>query len=382
MDVMHKYTLIVAIVMSICIPVAFGQTLDSTGDVVDANFTRSSYIEWTVLTDHDTPFEPVDPGLPEPFHFEDLQIGYGVLVEGHFIPGENAIHADIIFVFTDIPQFPHGVGGHPPHGGDRIFGLVDSISPSGGTFNIWVNQYQGEMMDVHVLPDAQFWDAPIGQPLTPINLWDFHPGDPVMVHGTMSYDHLFGIAFIRSMDWCPERSLEEGDTELEIYGWVDGVFIHPDGGPTMRVHVDSMTGDPNHQSFSKIIGPAGGTINFPWGYLFFPPNALNDLVNVQVTGDFMFWWTLENMYQFYPSMEFNLPVDIEIRYFSLDGIDPDQVRLRWFDEITGKWRIATHMTHVWEEHCFRGQIEHFSRYSLSTNNRPLQGIPLQPEFDE
>ncbi|MBN1878585.1 hypothetical protein JW823_00565 [bacterium] len=378
MDLLHK-TLIVCIML---LPMVGAQAqrsepLSFAPNLVSAEYYRSSYEDWTVQLDHNTPFVPVDPDLPEPFFFDDLEIDHAVLVEGHISPFENLIEAEIVFVFTDVSQYPRFVGG-PPHGGERIFGLVSAIDLQMRSFHVWTNEFQGELMDVAVVPNAEFWDAPIGSPMVPIHLWNLHPGDPVMVHGTMINDHFFGNAFIRSMDWCTERSGSDDGTVMEVYGWINNIFQHPNGEPVVSVNVDSMTGDPNHQSFSKIVGPAGGYVYFPWGYLNFPPGALEDLVNIQVTGDFMFWWTLENIYQFYPSMQFNVPVEIEIRYFNLEGIDPEQIRLSWFDEITGTWRLACHMTHCWEQHCFRGQIDHFSRYSLSTNNRPLQGIVLQP----
>jgi len=112
--------------------------------------------------------------------------------------------------------------------------------------------------------------------------------------------------------------------------------------------------------------------------LDFPQGALNQNTEIVVTGDFMFWWTLQNIYEFLPSMDFDIPVPIEIRYFNLDNINPDRVKLTYFDEEDQSWKLACHMTHYPDEHCFRGQVEHFSRYSLSTNNRPLQEVILQP----
>lgn len=345
---------------------------------LSVNYTRASYEDWTVHVTPLTVFVPTDPSLPDPFFFDDLVLNMPVLVQGRLLPNQSVLTADVIFVFQSMNQAAKWRG-EPANGDGSIFGPVSLIDPVNFEFHVWVNAFQGEILDVQVLPGAQFWDAPVGAPRIPLNgVQDFCPGDPVMVHGYTYNDTYRGSIFVRSDDWYGSGQGRENLEIMEVYGWVEHIFFDHHGVCFMAIHVDTLTGDPNHQSFSKVVGSAGGFVHFPWGHLHFPPGALPHLEEITVTGDFMFWWTLQNIYEFLPSMSFDIPVDIEIRYFNLDGIDPDKVKLVYYDENTGKWCLATHMTHYPDEHCFRGQIQHFSRYSLSTNNRPLQGTTLQP----
>ncbi len=137
--------------------------------------------------------------------------------------------------------------------------------------------------------------------------------------------------------------------------------------------------DPAFNNYSKVIGPEGGVFHFPWGHLAFPPGALNEELIIRVNSEFIFWDSMINVYFFNPhGTDFNVPVELEIRYFNLDEINPDRVFLSYYDEEREKWVIAGHMDHHPETHCFRGFIEHFSRYSLSTNQRPIEQQLEQP----
>jgi len=375
-----KITFIAGLITAMCSGAVWardGEFLDAQAPL-SVNYTRAEYEDWTVQVAPHTVFVPTDPTLPNPFFFNDLQLDMPVLVQGMPLPDQSVLVAEMVFVFSDMHQAAQWRGS--PAGGDNsIFGTVSVIDPGAQAFHVWVNSFHGDILDVLILPGAQFWDAPVGDPRVPLNgPFDFHPGDPVMIHGYTYNDMYRGSVFVRSDDWYPSGDGRESLEIMEVYGWVDRIFVDHHGACVMSVWVDTLTGDPNHQTFSKVVGPIGGFVHFPWGHLYFPTGALQQLVEVTVSGDFMFWWTLQNIYEFMPCMSFELPVDIEIRYFNLDGIDPDRVKLVYYDEDTGKWRLATHMTHYPEEHCFRGQITHFSRYSLSTNNRPLQGVPLQP----
>jgi len=265
--------------------------------------------------------------------------------------------------------------GEPPKSiTDYIYGSISAINPDLKQFTVWVNAFQGESRPVTAIPGAVYLDAPLGGDIDVISFADLQIDDPIMIHGYKIADHLKGIIFVRSEDW---RSLPlEREPELiEIYGWIEDKWKGPNGEEIIQVYIDTLSGDPNHQTFSAVIGVDGGRFNFPWGYLDFPQNAVDGDTQISVSGDFMFWWTLQNIYDFLPGMEFNYPVDIELRYFNLpDGINPEMVSLSYYDEDLGKWRIASHMDHFEGEHCFRGSIQHFSRYSLSSNNRPLKGL--------
>ncbi|MCD4655543.1 hypothetical protein K8T06_16605 [bacterium] len=332
------------------------------------------YQDWTIQVDSRTVFIPMDGDLPNPFYYDDLEVGKPVLVQGEPVYGQYRINAETVFVFSSMNQAAQKRNAPL---GDSVFGPVNLITPSKLTFNVWVDASQGDYLDVRVLPGSEFWHAPVGQSRVPMNsIFDFLPGDPIMIHGYRYNDLYRGSVFVRSNDWFSSESGRNDLEIMEVYGWVDNVYYSQQGDQFVLVCVDTVTGDPNHQTFSKVVGPEGDQVHFPWGHLDIPSGALNISTEIVVSGDFMFWWTLQNTYDFQPSLEFSIPVDIEIRYFNLNGIHPDRVKLTYYDEEAQCWQIACHMTHVPDEHCFRGQIEHFSRYSLSTNNRPLQGASL------
>jgi len=342
------------------------------------DYTRAAYEDWTVQVDGATIFVPTDGSLPDPFYYSDLQLDMPVIVEGMIANGSNLIYAQYVYVFGSMNKAAQ-MRKAPMLTDDSIFGPVTLITPESLTFNVWVDEHQGDYMDILVLPGSQFWDAPVGLPRTPLNsIYNFCPGDPIMIHGYSYNDMYRGSVFVRSDDWFPGGNAFNSMEIAEVYGWVDNVYLSHHGNQFVTVLVDCVTGDPNHQTFSKVVGPEGGYVHFPWGYLNFPAGALDESTNVVVSGDFMFWWTLQNIYDFQPDIEFNVPVPIEIRYFNLENINPDRIKLTYFDEEEQCWKLACHMTHYPDEHCFRGQVEHFSRYSLSTNNRPLQEVILQP----
>lgn len=345
-------------------------------ELLSCGYERATYRDWSIYVSDATVFVPMEPGLPDPFTFDDLLPGMATMVHGFPYPGQNIVNADVVMVFMSMHQsIPHR-NSPPCH--DEVFGEVSYVLPDQSMFEIWANGHQGEYIDVKVLPGSEFWEAKNGDPRIPLNsIFDFDYGDPIMIHGFRYQDMYRGSVFVKSTDWFPQEK-SSGFEIMELYGWVDNIYSYGHGELYVTIWLDTLTGDPNHQTFSKSIGPDGGMVFFPWGHLNFPEGALNDVTEITVTGDFMFWWTLQNIYEFHPSMNFNVPVDVELRYFNLDQIDPERVKLVFYNEETQKWQIACHMTHFPEEHCFRGQIDHFSRYSLSTNNRPLQGTTLQP----
>jgi len=307
--------------------------------------------------------------VPNPFYFEHLEVGQMVLVEGMPWSGSPGMNAYFIFVFGRGADRNDGNGPPAPA---HLYGMVNSVDPGQKRFTIWVNEFQGESLDISVLPTAQFYDAPIGYPITGSSFEALNPGDPLMIHGYRINDLYRGMVFVRTPDWFPEHVLGRDIEILEIYGWVEDKWIDQWDNRIIRVEVDTMTGDPNHQTFRKTIGVEGGLFQFPWGHLDFPVGALNQQEEITVSGDFMFWWTIQNIYNFEPDMTFDEPVAIELRYFNLEGINPNRINLSFYDEEMGRWRVATHMDHFEDEHCFRGEITHFSRYSLSTNNVPLE----------
>ncbi|MBN1295515.1 hypothetical protein JXA80_01965 [bacterium] len=358
--------------------VAASGWLRADAEPLSVNYMRTIMQDWTIEVTPQTVFVPTDPVLPNPFVFNDLTLDMPVLVHGHQIPGLSHLIAETVFVFSSPGQAAQ-LRTNPPQSPGSVFGLVSLIDPAISVFHVWEDGYAGQILDVLVMPGSEFWDAPVGFPRQPLaGIHELNPGDPIMIHGYRYNDTYRGTVFVRSSDWFPEDPGRDGLDIMEVYGWVDRVFLSPYGDPVVAVWVDTLTGDPNHQTFTTWIGPDGGYVSFPWGHLFFPIGAINQATEITVTGDFMFWWTIQNIYEFSPDIEFQVPVDIEIRYFNLDGIDPDRVKLVYFDEELEKWRLACHMTHFPAEHCFRGQVDHFSRYSLSTNNRPLQGMPIQP----
>ena len=330
---------------------------------------------WVVQVFSHTIFFP-EAGPPGQYHIDDLLPGMRVAVIGTYVLGENRIHADMINFARD----PHGgydSGSNHGGGGCPFIGFVTMVSPEDDIFEITRFQHQEHSGEVLVTDEVLVIDAPPGGGLTVISYGDLHPGDPVMVHGQLQDDLSFlAEIIVRSDDWDMHDRALNGAT-FEYFGVLMDFFgPHPPYFlPGFMMFKAYETGDEAFTSVVKTVGPMGDLFRFPWGHLDFPPNALDEPVQISVSSQFMFWNTLENVYFFQPhGLEFNVPVEIEIRYFNLDGIDPDLVSLSYYDEELGRWVIATHMTHYPEEHAFRGMIEHFSRYSLSTNNRPIQQL--------
>ncbi len=340
-------------------------------DTVHVNYVRTAYEEWTVQVMPGTVFFPMGD-VPNPFSFSDLEVGQMILAEGIFWNGSPGLNAYWVFVFG--PGGQRDINSQPSSLTDYIYGAVTRINPETMQFSVWVQQEQGECRTITALPNAVFVDAPPGEPLRNMSFFELLPGDPLMIHGYLVGDVMKGFAFVRSFDWFPPTINREFET-LEVYGWVEDRWIDFQGNRVLEIRIDTMTGDPNHQTFTRIVDVQGDRFEFPWGHLIFPPYALNETTAITVSGDFMFWWTLQNIYEFQPEMTFNEEVEIELRYFNLpENVDPNRINLSYYDEETGRWRIATHMTHHSNEHCFRGMITHFSRYSLSTNNRPLEEV--------
>lgn len=328
---------------------------------------------WTVLVFPHTIFFP-EAGPPGQYSIDDLVPDMRVAIIGPYYLGENTIYADIINFARD----PRDGGNGSNHGGGHPFiGFITAVDPQNSMFVITRIEHQTQDRDVLIPQDCVVLDAPMGGELTPISFDQLYPGDPIMVHGTLQSDEsILAEVIVRTDDWDQEnRNFDSGT--FEYFGIATDFFgpHYPHYYPGFRMFVVYESGDAEFTTVSKMMYPSGGMFQFPWGHLDFPPGALSEPIEISVSSQFMFWNTLDNIFFFQPhGIDFSVPVEIEIRYFNLDDINPDLVNLSYFDEDLGRWVLATHMIHYPEEHAFRGMIEHFSRYSLSTNNRPLEQL--------
>ncbi|MBN1356991.1 hypothetical protein JXA40_12085 [bacterium] len=334
--------------------------LDRDGTQMQPEWRRGE--EWTVFVKEYTRFIPFG-GPPGQFTIHDLDIGMPVLVEGCSGFNPLTITAQEVF-FGHFPPNRHV--GHDPMM-DAIGGIVTEIDTHLMEFQVLVQPPPGgPMIDLWMTAETAILEAFRSLPLFILNFQELRPGDPVMV---MAHDDNGWLvdALVRSDDWIPESQVLWGQ-HMQVYGFIEEIIYRDDRhGIQLR-----FTQVPPTSQYLTVLGPEGGRLEFPWGYLDFPCGALDHVQEIAVSGDFIFWWTLQNVFLFEPhGLEFNMPVEFEIRYFNLEGIDPENVNLTYYDEDLGKWRIATHMNHFESEHCFRGEIDHFSRYSLSTNGRPL-----------
>ncbi|MBN1551762.1 hypothetical protein JW979_09850 [bacterium] len=319
---------------------------------------------WTVRVRPYTHFIPADQP-PGDFQFEDLQIGMPVLVQGWICQYPPVICATHVFVFFDGP---------PPRNDYMSIvkgGIIVDIDYVNGEFILETEQQMPEFRDVLVTMETRFYQAFLGDSLIEIPFDMIPNGAPVMVHGHREENNLIvAEGVILSDDWLPDYNHDWSEDIVEVFGIVDCIDHYQH---RMRVFVENLG---SNQTYSGFVNQNGGLVAFPWGHLEFPPNAVDEEYNIFISGDFMFWFTLQNVYLFGPEgLTFNEPVLLEIRYFNLDGIDdPERVSLSYYDDELGKWRVYTHMDFFPEHHCFRGYINHFSRYSLSTNGRPVQFI--------
>jgi len=371
---MHCFRILITLFMILMIvaEVSAGITVPLKVEPVDslhANFQRSYFQEWLVFVTDFTFFHQFD-GPADPVEFTDLEVGHIVYVDGMLLD-PLVLEAYFVEIFCGGSNWGDYTP-DPMHG--AVLGAVNEISYDDMWFTVLVNGYQGREIVMEVMPDAVIMEALPDQPLVDISFFDLNPDDPIMAHGYFVGDMFLTEVLIRSEDWIPFNE-NENDEVCEVYGWIADIWLGPGNEWLITLFVETMTGDPNHQMFEKYIGFEGGIFEFPWGHIIFPRGALSYGEVIRVSGDFMFWWTLHNIYEFAPHMEFNLPVEIEICYYNLDGIPhPDRVHLSYFDEESERWRPAAHMVCFPDEHCFRGSISHFSRYSLSTNSQPLQQV--------
>jgi hypothetical protein len=317
---------------------------------------------WMVMVTDWTEFIPFH-SPPGDFSIYDLQVDMPVFVEGIFCGQPLTITAHHVF-FGFFP--PPKMGGHDPMS-DAIGGRITDIDYEGNLFHVAVDTPPPQpSLDIWMTDDTVMMEAFRYMPIMPIDFNALMIGDPIMVLGYEEYEWTADV-LIRSDDWMPESQVYWGP-EFQIYGFIEDIYSH---GDRYGIRVGIIEA-PAASQYEFEIGYSGGRCEFPWGYLDFPPGALNQWQRISVSGDFVFWWTLQNVYLFEPhGISFSQPVEIEIRYFNLEGIDPDRVNLSYYDEDLGKWRVAGHMDNYPDEHCFRGVIHHFSRYSLSTNGKPL-----------
>jgi hypothetical protein len=335
--------------------------------------------EFQVVTTPETLFVR-DQG---PCSFADILIGMPVMVEGRFPadapgviiantvhlsshpPHDNAANRSEKPLFESKAKFAmHG----PNPMTDHVGGPVDSINEEESTFTVFMHEFAGQLAGINVPDDVPIRQAFIGEPLIDIDFEDLHPGDPMMINVRDDGDFFVATYMVRSNDWLPEGAAN--GLNYDLYGHIHEIWHGPLRGLTLEV--ETTTGEPNHQEFSFDVGPSGGMLYFPWGYVNIPEGALEDWRTITVAGEFMFTWTLRNEYSFEPRTQFLIPITLEIRYFNLDGINPENVNLSYYDEESGRWRVAGHMIHYPEDHAFRGEITHFSRYSLSVNGKPVQ----------
>ncbi len=316
---------------------------------------------WTITADAETQFY-FWSGKVTSAGFADIQPGMQVVVYGNVCDPPDGFCTFLVFLlppyFPDLDPSPDYIAGH-----------VTETDISLYRFTVRENISNFQMVEVVVPAGIEIKAAERGNPIVPITYNDLFPDMPIMIHG-FNYGSYFEADFIvRSHDWEPEYNQGCDFGNCELFGIIQRKYTEGDQ-QWLRVAVSKEN---NPGFYHADVDFFGGFLNFPWGGLSFPMGAVMQPTTVWVSGAFQFRQTLANSYWFGPSgTEFHQPVTIEIRYFSLDGItDPDRVNLSYYDEETGKWRIATHMFYFPEEHCFRGEIQHFSRYSLSTNGRPV-----------
>jgi hypothetical protein len=337
--------------------------IEISGKTIHAVPRWTQFEEFTVFTTPQTMFYG---DHHQPVSFDDVTVDEMVFIEGRF--GESSFSMTAYDVHLSPPH------GDPPRNQDpmtdHLCGPVTWIDNEARIFKVFRDTAQGEVRGVAVPPDVPIKQAYIGEPLIDIEFADLVTGNPVMLNCHYEDDRIVADYVVRSNDWLPPES--NSSVSYDIYGYI--TFIWPGPFQGFDIRIETMTGDPNHQEFSYYVGPPGGFLAFPWGYLDIPEGALSDWRTITVSGEFMFTWTLRNIYSFEPRTEFLIPVTLEIRYFDLTGIDPDFVNLTYFDEETQRWRPAGMMTHFAGEHAFRGSIEHFSRYSLSVNGRPIEKV--------
>ena len=331
------------------------QTLQQSDRAIASVGFRETTQQWRVLVDEYTLFQgPLGVGGDD-FEFEMLMPGMMVMTLGN--EGEEPYTlcaTEVVFMgWNAATRADWG-----PGTSDDLFGTVIDIDYDELHFTMNVDGYQNTMSSVYVSDSCDVIEAWMYQPILDIEITDLMPGDPVMIYGYGYGDMISADVVVRTDDWAFSGT-NRLDDELQLFGWVHDLLIYPDR-TELIVEVDSLHGNPNHQSFTTFIDYWGGELFFPWGYMSFPVGAIDTGEIITVTGDFMFWETLQNHYEFFPAgLEFNSQVFIEIRYFNLEGINPNLISLSYFDENLQKWRIAAAMTHFPDEHCFRGYLEHF-----------------------
>ncbi len=129
------------------------------------------------------------------------------------------------------------------------------------------------------------------------------------------------------------------------------------------------------QRYNEMFIPQeeGGRLTFGNGSLYIPPNSI-DASKVIWSQTYMVRGNLlKNIYDFGPSgTTFNPPAELTLSYCNMGPVMPASLTLMLFNEETGEWEPAAHMTHDPATHTFTGPIYHFSRYSLSGNGQVLR----------
>lgn len=133
-------------------------------------------------------------------------------------------------------------------------------------------------------------------------------------------------------------------------------------------------GIPGQYSEALIVHETGGLLNFRNGSLEVLPFSIDETKVIAAhtyslqKGDFF-----KKVFEFEPSgTTFDPPAILTLNYCDLGPIVPETILLRVYNEDTGQWEIASHMTNDSEARTYTGAIRHFSRYSLSGNGQVLR----------
>ena len=341
---------------------------DQTYSVCSNEF-RTMSEEWIIHFDQYTSFFDTENQIY--LTINDLLPGMFAIVDGWPCQHEMGFCAMNVLIGSRINSMTHPSGGG--HGESPLIGEIVSLDLPDGSFKLLVDGYQNEMMQVLAFDDTRYYQAWSQGPITEINFWELFPGSPVMIHGFFQGDVIHAEAVIVTNDWEISYNMRDDDSGVELYGYIEDTRFLPGSPLVIIVNVVRINHEGDTEVFQTYVPVSGGSVSFPFGFLHFPPGALSEGQFISIEGSFKFWSTIRNSYTFSPEgLVFNVPVELELKYYNLEGTNPDLLNLCYYDEETGKWRIAVNMTHYPNEHCFRGDIEHFSRYSLSTNGRPLQ----------
>jgi hypothetical protein len=165
---------------------------------------------------------------------------------------------------------------------------------------------------------------------------------------------------------------KETESELNIQAHNSHSQSKTDFDPSFIGHREN--GMPGHYSETYISRENGGILEFRSGTLEVHPRSIDESKTIGArTYSLQQRDFFKKIYEFDPSgTTFDPPAILTLSYCDLGPTVPETIVLRVFNDETNQWEVASFMVNDPINQTFTGNIQHFSRYSLSGNGQVLR----------